>query len=161
MPNDKSEPSREFDTFMQEWRDREISSVAFEFLVPTIRAEVGKQIRKAREDSGMSQQELADKMGTRQAYISDLEKGKTEPNVSTLVKLGHYLKKPIAGFVPVHYREIVGVPVIERDDLSPEEEEVIRSMRAVYPVLSEGLILHLMRSILDYDRKHLAFLEQK
>ncbi|MCB9459641.1 MAG: helix-turn-helix transcriptional regulator [Anaerolineaceae bacterium] len=121
--------------------------------MPVIRQEVGQQIRNAREDIGMSQQELADKLGTRQAYISDLEKGKTEPNVSTLIKLGHFLKKPVASFVPAHYRDIIGVTVIDRADLSPEEEEMIRSMRAAYPILSRGLIMHLLRSIVDYDLK--------
>ena len=142
-----------------EGKDRKASPEKFENVVPYIRKDVGAIIRSAREAKKLSQQELAEMLGTRQAFISDIEKGKTEPNVTLLIKLGYYLEQPVSYFIPSQYRDFMGISSIERDELSPEEEEIIRTMRDVYPVLNRGLILHLLRSLLEYDRKKLDWWE--
>ncbi len=48
---------------------------------------MGELIRNAREDSGLSQRELAELIYRRQAALSDMENGKMEPNASTLTLL--------------------------------------------------------------------------
>jgi transcriptional regulator with XRE-family HTH domain len=58
---------------------------------------LGELIRKARENDGMSQKELADRIYRRQATLSDLEIGKSEVGTVTLVLLAAALEKPIRG----------------------------------------------------------------
>jgi transcriptional regulator with XRE-family HTH domain len=48
---------------------------------------LGRHIREARERCGMTQNELGQRIGAREAQISDWERGKNEPRVSTLVDM--------------------------------------------------------------------------
>jgi len=62
--------------------------------------EMGKAVRAAREETGLLQGELAKMVGRRQATISDIEHGKKEMGLSTLVLIAAALKKPITYFFP-------------------------------------------------------------
>lgn len=66
---------------------------------------MGKLIRAAREEIGMSQSELADKIYRRQASLSDMENGKMQPDAETLLFLALNLNKPISYFYPGPYGE--------------------------------------------------------
>ncbi len=81
---------------------------------------MGELIRKAREESGFSQRELAERIYRRQAALSDMENGKMEPNASTLVYLAFNLNKPISYFFPKPFR-----PDIDIEDLSELEKEIL------------------------------------
>lgn len=59
---------------------------------------MGELIRKAREEAGFSQRELAERIYRCQAALSDMENGKMEPNASTLTLLSHYLNMSITYF---------------------------------------------------------------
>ena len=62
--------------------------------------EMGKKVRSAREEAGLLQGELARMVGRRQATISDIEHGKKEMGLSTLVLIAAALEKPIPYFFP-------------------------------------------------------------
>ncbi len=62
---------------------------------------MGKLIKAAREEAGVSQRDLAERIYRRQAALSDMENGKMEPDASTLLLLSEYLKKPISYFFPI------------------------------------------------------------
>lgn len=47
----------------------------------------GQLIEDARKRAKMTQAELAEKVGTNKSYISRVEKGKTEPKVSTFYRI--------------------------------------------------------------------------
>ena len=47
----------------------------------------GQKLKKARDDSGMSQAEVAQKVGVSQQNLSKYERGILEPNIETLGKL--------------------------------------------------------------------------
>ncbi len=47
----------------------------------------GQIIEQARKNANMTQQELAEKIGTNKSYISRVETGKTEPKVSTFYRI--------------------------------------------------------------------------
>ena len=49
---------------------------------------MGAEIRFARITSGMTQQELAEKVGCTQQHIQRIESGKGEPSLALLKKLG-------------------------------------------------------------------------
>lgn len=52
---------------------------------------VGANVRKLRVAAGLTQEELAEKSGFGQQYISDLERGRTNPTVVTLFELSQAL----------------------------------------------------------------------
>ncbi|MEL5892083.1 helix-turn-helix transcriptional regulator [Bacteroides sp. GD17] len=47
----------------------------------------GQIIEEARKKANMTQEELAEKIGTNKSYISRVEKGRTEPKVSTFYRI--------------------------------------------------------------------------
>jgi len=85
---------------------------------------MGELIRKAREEAGFSQRELAERIYRRQAALSDMENGKMEPNASTLVYLAFNLKKPITYFFPKPYR-----PENNIDELTDLQKELLLLIR--------------------------------
>lgn len=52
---------------------------------------IGERIRKARNERKMSQAELAEKANLSLSHISDIEKGKKQPKVLTLVHIAEAL----------------------------------------------------------------------
>ena len=60
---------------------------------------MGDAVRRAREEAGISQKDLAEKIFRRQATLSDIENGKVEVETSTLSLLSYYLKKPLGYFL--------------------------------------------------------------
>ena len=55
--------------------------------------EIRKQIINARNDSDMTQKELALKAGLTQANVSKIEKGLSHPTIDTLLKIANGLDK--------------------------------------------------------------------
>ena len=58
--------------------------------------EVGEQVRDARETAGLSQRELASRMGTSQAAIARLEAGGVGATLTTLQKLATALQLEVS-----------------------------------------------------------------
>lgn len=52
---------------------------------------IGKVLRKYREDTKMSQQRFALKLGVSKTYVGDIERGKEHPSIETLVRFSIYL----------------------------------------------------------------------
>ncbi len=48
---------------------------------------IGEQLKDERLKAGMTQEELAEKIGTKKSFISRVEKGKADIQLSTLVKV--------------------------------------------------------------------------
>jgi len=48
---------------------------------------IGKRIRKAREEKGITQEALAESMDVSNAYVSKIERGKTSVNLDNLGKI--------------------------------------------------------------------------
>lgn len=48
---------------------------------------IGKLLKKARENSNMTQSDVADIVGISRAYYADLERGRYNPSIKVLVKL--------------------------------------------------------------------------
>lgn len=56
-----------------------------------IRVLVGRNVRRARIEKGLTQEELAERAGTSQFYISSLEAGRRNPTVVTVLELAQAL----------------------------------------------------------------------
>jgi transcriptional regulator with XRE-family HTH domain len=52
-----------------------------------MRALVGRNVQRIRQRRGLTQEELSEKAGFTQQYISDLENGRRNPTVVTLYEL--------------------------------------------------------------------------
>ena len=50
-------------------------------------ADVGKMIKKLREEANMTQDNLAEKMNVTRQAVSNWENGKTSPDIDTLFRL--------------------------------------------------------------------------
>jgi transcriptional regulator with XRE-family HTH domain len=81
---------------------------------------MGKLIRQAREEAGISQAELAHMIYRRQASLSNMENGLMEADVSTLIYLAGALRKPLAYFIPQRIRHD-----LEPEALSPQLQDLL------------------------------------
>jgi ribosome-binding protein aMBF1 (putative translation factor) len=70
---------------------------AYDELAPEY--ELARAIIKARTDAGLSQQELAERMGTKQPVIARLESGKALPSTRTILNIARATgTRPYFGF---------------------------------------------------------------
>ena len=60
----------------------------------TLTKKIGENVRRRREELGLTQAVLAEKLGMNQGYISDVEAGKRSPRVATIAKLAEILGTP-------------------------------------------------------------------
>ena len=63
--------------------------------------EVGKRIQMAREEKGLTQAELAARLGCTQSALSNYELGKRKPNLDLLNEIAEILNKPLDYFFEV------------------------------------------------------------
>lgn len=49
-------------------------------------------IREKREELGLSQKELAEKIGITQSFLCDIEQGRSKPSIDVAIKLAKVLK---------------------------------------------------------------------
>lgn len=49
-------------------------------------------IREKREELGLSQKELAEKIGITQSFMCDIEQGRSKPSIDVAIKLAKVLK---------------------------------------------------------------------
>ena len=52
-----------------------------------IRARLGQNVRRLREEKGWSQEDYADRAGIHRTYVSDIERGRRNPTVTVVEKL--------------------------------------------------------------------------
>jgi ribosome-binding protein aMBF1 (putative translation factor) len=74
-------------------RDKRMSSHEAEAAYEQARAayELGRMVRELREARGLSQRELAERMGTTQSVVGRLEAGGSRPTIVTLDRVAHAL----------------------------------------------------------------------
>lgn len=73
-------------------------------LTSTMKEEIARRIREAREWSAITQVQAAKQLGiSRQTYI-DMESGKTKHNIETLIELSKMYAKPVAWFYEGTYK---------------------------------------------------------
>ena len=87
-------------------------------------AEVGRRIRKCREDRKMSQAHLAERTGFKRTSISNVEKGRQQILVHTLCVFAQALEVPVADLMPSG-----GVRDISASHIDPNTVLVTQSLR--------------------------------
>lgn len=83
--------------------------------------EIGARIRKYREDRGLSQKELAEKIGISNSRVSNWEQGINRPDADIIAK--------ICTALDVSASELLDVR-LSADDLNDQERKVILAYRA-------------------------------
>ncbi|ARP98079.1 helix-turn-helix domain-containing protein [Pseudorhodoplanes sinuspersici] len=72
---------------------------------------VGENVRRIRQDRGLTQEQFADLSGFSQQYLSGLERGRRNPTVVTLFELATALKaQPVELLAPVEGTELGQAP---------------------------------------------------
>ncbi len=81
---------------------------------------LGKSIKLCRTSRGLSQDELAKKIGKSISYISLIEQGKRDPAISTVEEIARALGVPVSllTFLAAEPGELKGVPEDVRDKLA-------------------------------------------
>ena len=64
------------------------------------------RIRLARQRAGLTQAQLASRLGVRQSAVSQWEKGRVSPELETRIKLAALLRMPLSDVLP----EVTSVP---------------------------------------------------
>jgi transcriptional regulator with XRE-family HTH domain len=98
---------------------------------------MGKLIKTAREEAGLSQEELAEKIYRKRLAVSEMENGKVEISAWTIPYLAGALNKSISYFYPNFF----GLEIPE-DKLNPLEYELLIYFRQIW---SE----HLQKVVID------------
>lgn len=68
--------------------------------VNPIYVEIGKQIFKARDRKGMTQEQLAEKISLKRTSITNIEKGKQQLLVHTLIDIAEKLEVEVSSLIP-------------------------------------------------------------
>lgn len=108
--------------------------------------EMGKIIRQAREDAGLSQKELAEKIYKKQTSLSDMETGKAEVSSGTLALVADVLEKPLSFFYPwFMYKEF------EPEKIDPLETELLLQFQKILSSNLQQLAIEFVKVIADFD----------
>jgi transcriptional regulator with XRE-family HTH domain len=107
---------------------------------------MGELIRKAREEAGLSQKELAERINRRQTTLSDIEKGKIEVGSGLLAILANRLQKPISYFYPPFMYH-----ALNPEQLTPLEEELIIQFRNIRHNDLKMVVIKQMRAMVEFD----------
>ncbi len=63
-------------------------------------AQLGKNVKKARENTGLTQEQLAEKTGIHMSYVSRIERGLVNPSFDILENLAKVLKVKSSDLLP-------------------------------------------------------------
>lgn len=99
---------------------------------------LGKRIKQYREKVGLTQFQLAEKIGVSEFYISALETGRRNPGRKTLVKLANEMKIPIEALLD-----------IETDNGLKFAAEELYNKINVLPKIQQQQVLNILDFIID------------
>lgn len=90
--------------------------------------ELANRLRERRKNKGLTQEELADRVGVSQGQISSYERGENEPTGTVLRKLAKELAVSSDYLLGDTDYPYVNTPLHE-EDLTPRERELVMAFR--------------------------------
>ena len=109
---------------------------------------IREHIVRAREQAGMTQEELGKAIGKTNVSISDIERGRVGVSAIDLINIARTLNQPLNHFVPRTAR--ISIP---KQDLSTDEEKLVNDFRRIiYTDLSQA-ILNLTEKVAIFSDK--------
>ncbi|MDR1532117.1 MAG: helix-turn-helix transcriptional regulator [Clostridiales bacterium] len=106
-----------------------------------------KNLKALREARGISQQKLADQIGTNQQNIHRYEHGFYEPDIRTLTQLAEFFDTSIdylVGATSFNHK----IEPVNAHELNDEESSILEQLRQLSPRQRQGLALFL-NTLLD------------
>jgi ribosome-binding protein aMBF1 (putative translation factor) len=82
-----------FEELAKEWLKDPAVKAEYDRLAPEF--EISLELVRARQRAGLSQAELAERMGTSQSAIARLESGRTLPSAKTLIRFAEATKSKV------------------------------------------------------------------
>ena len=95
-------------------------------------------LKKLRHKKGISQQMLADAIGTSQQSINKYENHKIEPDIETLIKIADYFETSV-DYLTGHTDIDRVIENVRRYDLGAAESELIDNYRKLSPKQRESI----------------------
>lgn len=99
-----------------------------------------KNLKRLREEKGVSQQKVANAIGSTQQSVHRYEKGDYEPDIHTMILLASYFNTSIdylAGNTEIRRK----IEAVEKYELNREESELIDKYRELSPQYRQSLII--------------------
>ena len=106
---------------------------------------MGKKIRLAREEYGLSQADLAEKIFRRRATVSEIETGKSELGTITLSRISYVLEKPITYFFPDF-----AIRKMNREELSSIAQELLLIFESLDDDALKSLAIKQVRNLSEF-----------
>lgn len=104
---------------------------------------IAKQLKAAREGTGLSQEDIAKQLRMSSVNYGDFERGKLLPSINYLTELSHILSKPLTYFLEIHTDH----------DLSQDEVELLEVYRGL-SVRGKKSILGIAKHLLDQEKQN-------
>lgn len=104
--------------------------------------EIGAAIRRRRKALGLSQEQLAEKVGVSYQQVQRYENGITTLNVESLQRIARALDVPSASFFAAE--EVRSAPPIDDDSRTADEETMLRLFKKL-PTTDKKLAISVVR----------------
>ena len=78
---------KSFEEHLDKYRGKKGSESRIKFEADSLAFRLGAMLKEARKDAKLTQEELAQKTGTKKSYISRIETGKSDIQLSTFYRL--------------------------------------------------------------------------
>jgi len=108
--------------------------------------DMGELIKKAREESGLNQAQLAEKIYRKKMAVSEMENGKVEISAWTLPFLAQALNKPISYFFPPNAKRN-----LQPENLSELEQELLIHFLNIWDEHLQRVAIEQVKVIADFD----------
>jgi transcriptional regulator with XRE-family HTH domain len=107
---------------------------------------MGDRVRAAREEMGMSEEELARRVNLRPLALLDIEDGKSEAYSNSFVQIACALRKPLAYFLPQFVYE-----EIQQEQLDPLDQELLLQFLQIRGDGLKRFAVTLVKAVADLD----------
>lgn len=107
--------------------------------------EIGKKLQLAREEAGLSQEQLANMLGCAQSTLSNYEKGKRRLYLTQLENIAEILDKPIEYFMESSAPSEPTSSVSDLNTALDDEPELLQIINTLYSLPKDR-----RRSVMDY-----------
>ena len=101
---------------------------------------IGENIKYIRKSKGLTQKELAEKIGVTDSAITKYEKGDREPNWKTLNKIAEALGVTINDLVKneekASNKNSIGIRFLDRNKLPDKKEQIVKIFEELYEFIN-------------------------
>lgn len=100
---------------------------------------IGENIRKYRKAKGLTQTELAKKLGTTQFVITNYERGRNNPTAARLPEIAKALNVPLEALYGIHVQT---TPEEKKGEGTRREAEIQKIFRELPPAKQRAVLEH-------------------